>query len=71
MTIVYGSKLQVFRGHADRTTGGLEKKDLMTNKHGKVVSKKQHRAGKKTGENNLGCYLLKRSTRRSKSPCPY
>lgn len=42
-----GSKASVFSGHALRTAGGLKKKDLMRTKHGRIVSKKQHAAGKK------------------------
>ena len=41
-----GSKAQVFHGTADRTVGGLKKGDLMQTKHGRIVSKKQHAAGK-------------------------
>ena len=33
---------RVFKGTADKTKGGLLKKDLMMNKRGKIVSKKQH-----------------------------
>ena len=42
-----GSKKQVFRGYAFKTAGGLECKDLLCNKHGRIVSKKQHRQGKR------------------------
>lgn len=51
--VVVGSKVQVFHGNADRTPGGLVKDDLMKNKHGKIVSKKQHEAGMRTGKANL------------------
>ena len=47
-----GSKLQVWRGTADKTSGGLTKKDLVLNKRGKVVSKKQSEAGKKRFKEN-------------------
>lgn len=40
--IKYGSMRRVFKGTADKTKGGLLKKDLMMNKRGKIVSKKQH-----------------------------
>ena len=36
-----GSKAQVFHGNAKHTSGNLEKKDLMKNKHGRIVSKKK------------------------------
>jgi hypothetical protein len=42
-----GSKAEVFHGTAKRTAGGLHKKDLMKTKSGRIVSKKQHAAGKK------------------------
>jgi hypothetical protein len=45
MTI--GSKAQVFHGSAHHTTGGLTKKELIKNKRGKIVSRKQAAAGKK------------------------
>ena len=41
-----GSKAQVWHGTAKRTSGGLTKSHLMKNKHGKIVSKKQHSRGK-------------------------
>ena len=46
-----GSRAQVFHGNADKTTGGLEKKDLMKNKHGRIVSVRKHKTAKK--ENRL------------------
>ena len=36
-----GTRLQVMRGTAKKTSGGLMKKDLMDNKRGKIVSKKK------------------------------
>lgn len=49
-----GSKLQVWNGIAEKTSGGLTKHDLMKNKRGKIVSKKKSEAGKKMfKENNL------------------
>lgn len=42
-----GSKAEVFHGSAKHTAGGLHKKDLMKTKSGRIVSKKQHAAGKK------------------------
>ena len=38
---------RVWSGTADRTKGGLLKKDLCMNKRGKVVSKKQNALGAK------------------------
>merc|ERR1719384_309620 len=45
--IVVGSMRRVWSGTADRTKGGLTKKDLTENKHGKIVSKKQSAQAKK------------------------
>ena len=45
-----GSKRQVFNGSKKRTSGGLEKKDLMKNKRGLIVSKKASENGKKALE---------------------
>jgi hypothetical protein len=42
-----GSKREVYSGTAKHTSGGLTKAHLMKNKHGKIVSKKQHAAGKR------------------------
>ena len=42
-----GSKAEVFHGTAKHTAGGLHKKDLLKNKNGRIVSKKQQAAGKK------------------------
>jgi hypothetical protein len=42
-----GSKAQVFHGTAHHTKGGLTRKDLIRNKRGKIVSRKQAAAGKK------------------------
>lgn len=41
-----GSKAQVWHGTAKRTSGGLTKTALMKNKHGHIVSRKQHKRGK-------------------------
>jgi hypothetical protein len=42
-----GSKAQVFHGTAKHTSGGLTKKDLMQNKHGRIVSRRKAALGKK------------------------
>ena len=42
-----GSKAQVFHGTAAHTAGGLKKDDLVMNKRGRIVSRKQMAAGKK------------------------
>ena len=40
----------VFRGNKEKTSGGLKKNDLIRNKRGKIVSRKQSMAGKKRGK---------------------
>jgi hypothetical protein len=44
----FGSKAQVWHGTAKKTSGGLTKKQLMKNKHGRIVSRKKHSLGKKS-----------------------
>ena len=46
-TPAVGSKAQVFHGTAKHTSGGLEKKDLVKNKHGRIVSRRKMALGKK------------------------
>lgn len=41
-----GSRAQVFHGGADKTTGGLRKKDLYKNKRGRIVSLKKSKTAK-------------------------
>ena len=45
--ITVGSKAQVYHGTAKHTSGGLTKKDLVKNKHDRIVSRKKMAAGKK------------------------
>lgn len=45
--VTIGSKAQVYHGTAKHTSGGLVKKDLLKNKHGRIVSRKKMAAGKK------------------------
>jgi hypothetical protein len=42
-----GTKAMVWHGHANHTSGGLHKKDLMKTKKGRIVSRKKHALGKK------------------------
>merc|ERR1739848_94 len=49
-----GSKSQVFRGVCEKTVGGLTKKDLMKNKRGKVVSKKNYKRGRSLINSGIG-----------------
>jgi hypothetical protein len=43
-----GTRAQVWHGTAKKTSGGLTKTHLMMNKHGRIVSRRKHAAGKKT-----------------------
>ena len=51
-----GTRLQVFKGTAARTSGNLRKKDLIKNKVGKIVSKKKQSLAKKNS--NLKEFLV-------------
>jgi hypothetical protein len=43
-----GTRAQVWHGTALKTSGGLIKRNLIQNKHGRIVSRKKHTAGKKS-----------------------
>jgi hypothetical protein len=43
----FGSRRQVFNGNAKKTNGGLIKKDLKKNKHGRIVSVRASKSAKK------------------------
>ena len=45
--MLMGSRAQVHHGTAYKTAGGLTKKDLLMNKHGRIVSAKKHATAKK------------------------
>ena len=42
-----GSRAEVMHGNAKHTSGGLEKKHLMMNKRGRIVSRKKSKTAKK------------------------
>ena len=42
-----GSRAEVWHGNAKHTSGGLTKKDLIKNKHQRIVSLKKHTTAKK------------------------
>lgn len=48
-----GSPAEVWHGVAERTSGRNYKKDLLQNKHGRIVSKKRHFLAKKSIKKNL------------------
>lgn len=45
--MLIGSRAQVYHGTAYKTSGGLVKKDLLQNKHGRIVSSKKFHTAKK------------------------
>ena len=69
-----GSRIQVLRGNAYKTSGGLLVDDLIMNKHGRVVSALKHKTAKKerrlekagffTQKGKFG--FVKRSTRKNR-----
>lgn len=61
-----GSRSEVFHGNALKTSGGLEKKDLVKNKHGYIVSKKKVALSRKSKTNPLMSqgYLAKRKSKK-------
>ena len=51
--LLVGSRAQVWHGTAYKTSGGLSKKELIQNKHGRIVSESKYKLSKTKGENNL------------------
>jgi hypothetical protein len=43
----FGSRAEVWHGKAKKTAGGLSRKQLVQNKHGRIVSKKKFLTAKK------------------------
>ena len=71
---LFGSRIQVLRGSAYKTAGGLLKEHLMMNKHGRVVSVLKHKTAKKERRLEKAGYFtkkgkfgfVKRSTRKNR-----
>ena len=71
---LFGSRIQVLRGSAYKTAGGLVASDLMMNKHGRVVSVLKHKTAKKERRLEKAGYFtqkgkfgfVKRSTRKNR-----
>jgi hypothetical protein len=69
-----GSRIQVLRGNAYKTSGGLLVEDLIMNKHGRVVSAIKHKTAKKERRLEKAGYFtqkgkfgfVKRSTRKNR-----
>ena len=45
--LLRGTRAQVWHQTAAKTEGGLEKHQLLMNKHGRIVSRKKHRTAKR------------------------
>ena len=45
--MIRGTRAQVWHQTAFKTEGGLEKHQLLMNKHGRIVSRKKHKTAKK------------------------
>jgi len=71
-----GTRAEVMHGTAQRTSGGLIKKDLKYNKSGRIVSKKKsqlakndkrlEKAGYKTKKGEFGSFYVSPTKKRSK-----
>lgn len=57
---ITGSRAQVWHKTAYETTGGLTKKDLIMNKHGRIVSANKHETAKKEKRLVKAGYLTKK-----------
>lgn len=57
-----GSRAEVLHGTAKHTSGGLEKKDLMKNKWGRIVSLKKHKTAKKEKRLEKAGYFAKKGS---------
>ena len=55
-----GTRAQVMHGTAERTSGGLTKKDLKYNKNGRIVSKKQSENARKNNRLVKAGYVTKK-----------
>ena len=56
-TKTVGSRAEVWHGNAKKTSGGLRKKDLLKNKHGRI-SRLQNKKGKIWCCKNGFCYQI-------------
>lgn len=57
---LFGSRVQVYRGTAYKTAGELVAKDLMMNKHGRIVSALKHKTAKKEKRLEKAGYFAKK-----------
>jgi hypothetical protein len=74
--LLSGTRAQVWHGTAYKTSGGLNKSDLLQNKNGRIVSKTKHASSKKemrllkfgygTQKGKFGFVKLKGKSRKNK-----
>ena len=57
-----GSRAEVMHGNAKHTSGGLEKKHLMMNKRGRIVSRKKSKTAKKQKRLEKAGFKAKKGT---------
>ena len=57
---IVGTRAEVLHGTAKRTSGGLEKHDLLKNKWGRIVSAKKHKTAKKEKRLQKAGYFAKK-----------
>ena len=57
-----GTRAEVMHGSAKHTSGGLEKKHLMMNKRGRIVSRKKSKTAKKMKRLEKAGFKPKRGT---------
>ena len=57
-----GSRSQVMHGTKDQTSGGLRKKDLKYNKHGRIVSRKRSARARREKRLSKAGYHTKKGT---------
>ena len=65
----FGSRRKVWNRSAKKTTGGLTRKDLRKNKHGRIVSVKASKSAKK--HNHLKALSFKNNKSGKKEPISY
>ena len=61
-TMYIGSRASVYHGTAFKTAGGLQKKDLIMNKNGRIVSKKKHTTAKNEKRLEKAGYFTKKGS---------
>ena len=75
--VLEGTRAQVWHGTAYKTSGGLVRKNLLQNKHGRIVSAKKHHSEKKNKrlekagyKPKKGKFVIMRKSMRNKSVSP-